>query len=158
MTLGSDSAVRVGIGLVRRGNAFLVRQRPEGVALANYWEFPGGKCRPDETPEAATRRECFEETGLPVRADALRGVVRHDYPHSRLELFFYDCSTYDPRAEPDPASAFRWVEANALAPLNFPEANARIVAELISEFGSVPVDESNPSQRENPREESPDAL
>jgi 8-oxo-dGTP diphosphatase len=127
----------VGIGLVRRGEAFLVRQRPEGAALAGFWEFPGGKCQSGETPETAARRECFEETGLVLRAIALRSVVRHHYAHGRIELHFFDCQAYDPSAEANPATGFRWVEANALAFLRFPEANDEVVASLIREFGGT---------------------
>jgi 8-oxo-dGTP pyrophosphatase MutT (NUDIX family) len=35
--------------------------------------FPGGGCRPGETPDAAARREAFEEVGLDVPETALVG-------------------------------------------------------------------------------------
>ena len=56
----------VGIGLIRRDGDFLVRRRPEGTVYAGYWEFPGGKCEPGETPAQTTARECQEETGLEI--------------------------------------------------------------------------------------------
>ncbi len=59
--------IAVGIGLIARSGRYLVRQRPDGTAMAGYWEFPGGKCEPGEPPEAAVVRECREETGLDVR-------------------------------------------------------------------------------------------
>ena len=30
------------------------------------WEIPGGALEPNEDPEVAARRECFEETGWRV--------------------------------------------------------------------------------------------
>ena len=38
----------------------LLAQRPEGKHLAGYWEFPGGKLAPGETPEACLIRELRE--------------------------------------------------------------------------------------------------
>src|SRR3954466_7813162 len=113
----------VGIGLVGRRGRYLVRRRPEGSAMAGYWEFPGGKCEPGESPAAATLRECREEIGLEVNVGPLRREVTHRYPHAWVHLFYFDCTTRDPEAEPDPGTGFRWVPGAALAGLPFPEAN-----------------------------------
>jgi len=43
--------------LQKSDGSFLLAQRPEGKVYAGYWEFPGGKVEPDETPEAALARE-----------------------------------------------------------------------------------------------------
>ncbi|MCA1686744.1 MAG: SDR family oxidoreductase [Planctomycetia bacterium] len=129
MFLLSDLSSGVG-----RAGRFLVRRRPAGTAMAGYWEFPGGKCEPGESAEQATRRECLEETGLAVVALALRRVITHRYPHAWVELYYYDCATTDPDAEPDAASCFRWVSAPELPALTFPESNAPIVSELAREF------------------------
>ena len=56
--------VRVGIALVRRGDRFLIRRRPVGTAMAGYWEFPGGKCEPGESAEAALIHESLHSLGL----------------------------------------------------------------------------------------------
>jgi mutator protein MutT len=123
----------VGIALVGRGGSYLVRQRPEGTAMAGYWEFPGGKCEPGETPAAAAARECREEIGLDVTVGRLRRHVVHRYPHAWVHLSYFDCALRDAAAEPVAATGFRWVAAAALAALRFPEANEPIVAELAGE-------------------------
>jgi 8-oxo-dGTP diphosphatase len=128
--------IPAGIGLIRRGDAFLTRQRPAGTVYAGYWEFPGGKCEPGETPARATARECLEETGLRIVVGPLRRVVTYHYPHGLVELSFHDCTTEDPAAEPDPATGFRWVPVEQLIRLRFPEANEVIVEELTREFGA----------------------
>jgi mutator protein MutT len=126
--------IPVGIGLIRRGDAYLVRRRPAGTVYAGYWEFPGGKCEPGESPAEATARECLEEIGLRIVVGALRRAVIYRYPHGLVELSFHDGTTEDPDAEPDPESGFRWVPAQQLAALRFPEANEVILAELAQEW------------------------
>lgn len=127
--------IPVGIGLIGRAGSYLVRRRPPGTVYEGYWEFPGGKCEPGESPEAATVRECLEEIGVAVRLIRLRKVVDHDYPHGAVRLHFFDGESVDPDAEPVPESGFRWVRAAELAALRFPEANEAVRAELIAEAG-----------------------
>lgn len=54
----------IAIAVVQHADQFLIGQRPAGLVLSGYWEFPGGKIQLGETPEAAAVRECLEETGL----------------------------------------------------------------------------------------------
>jgi mutator protein MutT len=128
---------RVGIGLVGRAGRFLIRQRPPGSAMAGYWEFPGGKCEPGESPADATLRECREELGISVVLGPLRRMIRHRYPHAWVELYYFDCVTADPLAEPGPGTGFRWVPAAELPALPFPRANDPIVHELAAEAHSM---------------------
>ena len=48
----------------RHDGQLLLASRPEGKPYAGYWEFPGGKVEPDETDEAAAKRELLEELGV----------------------------------------------------------------------------------------------
>ena len=129
------TATRVGIGLIRKGDSYLIRPRPPGSPMPGVWEFPGGKCEPGEDPRDAAVRECFEETGLEVRAVAARRVVLQCYPHGLVELSYFDCRPVAPDAEPDPHSGFRWVLAGDLSGYTFPPANGPILADLAREFG-----------------------
>jgi mutator protein MutT len=127
------SPTLVGIGLIARDGSFLIRQRPVGTVYAGYWEFPGGKCEPGESPDAATVRECLEEIGIDVRLIRLRKVVEHTYPHGLVRLHFFDGETVRPDAEPAEVTGFRWVDVAQLPSLRFPEANDVILRELLSE-------------------------
>jgi 8-oxo-dGTP diphosphatase len=120
----------VGIALIRRHDRYLIRRRPTGTVYAGYWEFPGGKCEPGEDPAATTARECFEEIGLRVVVGPLRHTTTYRYPHGEVELFFFDCCTEDPTAEPADGSGFCWIRAAELPSLRFPEANEVILDEL----------------------------
>lgn len=131
--------IRVGIAILRRGSLFLVRQRPDlpGSPMPGYWEFPGGKCEGDESPEQAARRECLEETGFHIDRCALRRTIRHTYPHGSVELNYFDCSPVEQsHSESREGSGFVWLTAEELQDLQFPEANEAILAELLHESSS----------------------
>ena len=121
-------AVPIGIAVVERDGRYLVGIRPEGVPLAGYAEFPGGKCESGETSEACAVRECLEETGLAVDAVRMLDRTIWDYSHGRVELSFVLCR---PAGDDEPRPPFRWLRGEELASLRFPEANAAVVAKLV---------------------------
>ena len=119
------------VAVVRRDDRFLVGVRPEGVPLAGYWEFPGGKIRGGETPAEAASRECLEETGLAVLVGRLLCRTVHDYEHGRLELRFFEAEPID--ADQPPRQPFRWVARQELRALRFPPANAEVLGLVMGE-------------------------
>lgn len=121
------TATRVAIALVRRGDQFLIGRRTGNVPLAGSWEFPGGKCLPDEPPHVAAARECFEETGLRVEPISTLEVLRHDYPHGSLELHFVLCRAVD---DSSPRDDYCFVAREELSQYDFPPANATVLARL----------------------------
>lgn len=64
----TDHPTRVLAAVVRRGDTFLVCQRPVHKRHGGLWEFPGGKQEPGETDEETARRELHEELGVQVTA------------------------------------------------------------------------------------------
>jgi 8-oxo-dGTP diphosphatase len=130
MPADDERPIRVGIGLIGRGRRYLIRRRPEGSAMAGYWEFPGGKCEPGESPEAATARECLEEVGVGVVVGELVHRVIHRYPHGLVELNYFRCATREVNAEPEAGSGFVWILARDLPDFRFPEANGVVIAVL----------------------------
>jgi 8-oxo-dGTP diphosphatase len=122
-----EEPVQGGIAIIFRNGQVLVRQRPQGSVYQGYWEFPGGKLEPGETPEQAVVRECIEEIGLRVRVLRPRARVRHRYPHGLVELHFHDCVLENPDQDPDPLTGFIWKHPRELPSLQFPEANELIV-------------------------------
>lgn len=60
------ATVRVLAAVVRRGERFLVCQRPAHKRHGGLWEFPGGKLESGESDAEAAKRELREELGVEV--------------------------------------------------------------------------------------------
>jgi 8-oxo-dGTP diphosphatase len=116
--------------VIERDDRFLVTRRLRGTHLEGYWEFPGGKCDAGETLDACLRRELVEELGT----DSLIGpeiyTVSHTYPERIVELHFFRCELMrDPRALL--GQAMQWVARSELLALEFPPADAELIAMLV---------------------------
>jgi 8-oxo-dGTP diphosphatase len=94
--------------IVRADGKVLLAQRPAGKAYAGYWEFPGGKLEPGESPRAALVRELREELGLVVRRAAPWLVQRYVYPHAHVELNFFRVFAWDGEPFGHDGQAFAW--------------------------------------------------
>jgi len=96
------------------------------------WEFPGGKVRPDEAPEAALIRELEEELG--VRATVAGEFCRTSYQYPEMpepvELIFFRVNLGE---QPPRNLAFEqivWAEPRALPHYDFLEADREMVARM----------------------------
>jgi 8-oxo-dGTP diphosphatase len=121
---------RIGIAVVEHAGRYLVGIRPDGVPLAGYAEFPGGKCEPGESPEACAMRECAEETGLTIASVLLLDELIHEYGHGTVELSFWLCRPADPSQVADQHRGYGWVAGHELGTLQFPDANAGVIRML----------------------------
>ena len=65
----------VAAGLVDIDGRVLIARRPEGKPMAGLWEFPGGKVKAGESPEAALIRELDEELGIDTRESCLSTLL-----------------------------------------------------------------------------------
>lgn len=124
------SKTRIGIAVVERDGSYLVGTRGPDGPLAGFDEFPGGKCRPDESPRECCVRECAEETGLQVRSIRLIDEIEFNYDHGTVQLHFWRCELGESPGSDQPQGNFRWVDRSLLATLAFPKANARIIDRL----------------------------
>ncbi|MCA9219219.1 MAG: NUDIX domain-containing protein [Planctomycetales bacterium] len=120
---------RIGIAVVEHHGRFLVGRRGTDASLAGKAEFPGGKALPTESPAEAARRECEEETGLPVRIAAAYPTHVEAYEHDTVELHFFACELTQPSDDPcpEPLPPFRWVTRAELAELDFPSGNRHLL-------------------------------
>ena len=71
--------IEVVAAIIRRGDKLLATQRGYGE-WKDYWEWPGGKREPGETPEQALAREIQEELDAQISVDKLLTTIDWDYP------------------------------------------------------------------------------
>jgi len=116
--------------IIRRDGAVLLAQRPPGKPYAGYWEFPGGKLEPGETPAHALSRELAEELGIAVRAASPWLVQEFVYPHAHVELNFFRVLAFDGEPVGHDGQAFAWQDPHAITVAPLLPANTRVLAAL----------------------------
>ncbi len=106
-------------------NEFLLGQRGPGSFYPGYWEFPGGKVEPGETPRAALVRELHEELEIEV-LEATPWIVReHVYEHAHVRLHFFRVTRWQGDLRDHVHSALAWQHpaaptASPMLPANGP--------------------------------------
>ncbi len=127
-----NPSVPIGIAIVEQNACYLVGIRDNDGPLPGYAEFPGGKCRPGESPEQCALRECREETGLDVIPVKLLLNRQFTYSHGTVDLHFWLCKPADAEKVAEKHHRFGWIPAAELPALQFPEANEPVTAMLVS--------------------------
>ena len=130
MRRSRSKPISIAVAVVRHEGQVLIGQRPAGVELAGFWEFPGGKVQADETLEQAAMRECLEETELAIRILRTETDVTHHYDFGLVKIRFFAAEPANP--EHVPRAPFRWVPISDLPNYPFPPANA-VVLEYLAE-------------------------
>ena len=83
--------IEVVAAIIQRDGLTFATQRGYGE-WKDWWEFPGGKMEPGETPEAALIREIHEELVADIEVGELLCTVEYDYPKFHLTTHCYLCS------------------------------------------------------------------
>ena len=84
-------SIEVVAAVIRREDRIFATERGYGE-WKDWWEFPGGKMEPGETPEAALLREIREELDADIRIGRLLRTVEWDYPAFHLVLHCFLCT------------------------------------------------------------------
>jgi 8-oxo-dGTP diphosphatase len=132
--MSSPPLVVVTAAVIERDGEYLVTRRLRGAHLEGYWEFPGGKCDAGETLEACLVREIAEELGTGIHVGPEIHTVRHEYPERVVELHFFACELVG-RPLPVLDQEMRWVARADLRTLEFPPADAELIARLTEGSG-----------------------
>ena len=122
-----DTIHVVGAAIIKDDKC-LVAQRAPGMSLAGKWEFPGGKPKYGETPEAALARELHEELGANASIGKWVGRGESLVGNKRIVLDVYlgDLDNAD-ELSANEHSELRWVDAQELASLDWPDADLPIL-------------------------------
>ena len=100
--------------ITRPDGSVLLGQRAPDTFYPGYWEFPGGKVEPGETPREALIRELDEELGMRVDA-AYPWITReHVYEHAHVSLHFFEVTAWRGEIHDRVHSALSWQQAGAM--------------------------------------------
>lgn len=105
--------------ITRPDGSFLVGQRAPGTFYPGYWEFPGGKVEPGETPRDALIRELDEELGMKVDVAWPWLTREHVYEHAHVNLHFFEVPAWHGEIDDKvhSALAWQWAERMDVAPM-----------------------------------------
>jgi len=91
-------------------NNILLAQRSKD----HYWEFPGGKIDPGETPEECCVREIKEELGINIQLDKFLGKIVGYFRGRKMKLYAYSASWISGKIRLYVHREVRWVDPHDL--------------------------------------------
>lgn len=128
------TVVPVATGILEDENGrLLISLRPEGKPWPGFWEFPGGKVDPGETPEEALHRELWEEIGIRVLDAEPFRTLDYTYPERTVRLHFYRVRRWNGAAHGKEGQQIRWLYPWEIPALECLPANLRMTAAVLEE-------------------------
>ena len=98
--------------IIKDGQVFAT-QRGYGE-FKGWWEFPGGKMEPGESPQEALKREIREELDAEVEVRELLETVEWDYPNFHLTMHCFICSLLSESLHLNEHEAATWLTHETL--------------------------------------------
>lgn len=99
----------------------------------DWWEFPGGKMEPGETPEMALKREIREELSAEISVEKHFCTVEYDYPLFHLIMHCYLCSLMENTIHINEHKAAKWLTKDEWDNVNWLPADKQIIEKLKSQ-------------------------
>lgn len=98
--------------IIRDGKVFAT-QRGYGE-FKDWWEFPGGKIEPGESPQQALVREIREELDATIEVGELLQTVEWDYPTFHLTMHCFWCKLTCEALHLNEHEAAAWLDKDTL--------------------------------------------
>ena len=127
--------IEVVAAIIRRGSRIFATQRGYGD-FKDWWEFPGGKMEPDETPQEALSREILEELSAHIHVGKLLHTVEWDYPQFHLTMHCYMCTLAGEALHLNEHEAARWLSARDLHSVNWLPADEMLLPLIEKELSA----------------------
>ena len=121
--------IEVVAAIIRRGNEIFATQRGYGE-FKDWWEFPGGKIEPGESPQQALVREIREELDATIEVGELLQTVEWDYPTFHLTMHCFWCELTCEALHLNEHEAASWLDREHLRSVKWLPADYGILDEI----------------------------
>ena len=128
-----NSSIQVGAAIIRQNNYILLSRRHSWAHMGGFWEFPGGKCKTEESLENCVIREVMEELDIYLQDLHFVMCCSYAYPEKTIELSVFECKSFRGMPKAIGCVNFQWIRNEDLNIYQFPPANAPILRHLLTE-------------------------
>ena len=125
----SYKTIHVAAAIICNEDRIFATQRGYGE-WKDFWEFPGGKIEPGETPEEALRREIREELDTEIAVGEKLTTIEYDYPEFHLSMDCFLAEVVEGRLELKEHEAARWLHNDELDSVGWLPADRTIIEML----------------------------
>lgn len=125
----SRKTINVVAALIRDGKRVFATARGYGN-YKGWWEFPGGKVEPGESPEDALVREIREELDSEISVDEYISTIEHDYPEFHLSMRCYWCSLISGELVLKEAEDAKWLDVETIDSVKWLPADITLIDEI----------------------------
>jgi 8-oxo-dGTP diphosphatase len=121
--------VRVAAAIIIKEGRVLATQRGYGD-YKDWWEFPGGKLEPGESPAQAAEREIREELDAEIRAGDIICTVEYDYPRFHLYMYCIRCELISAGIKLLEHESAKWLDRDELDSVRWLPSDITVIDEL----------------------------
>ena len=125
----SRKTINVVAALIRDGKRVFATARGYGD-YKGWWEFPGGKIEPGESPEDALVREIREELDSEISVDEYISTIEYDYPEFHLSMRCYWCSLISGDLVLKEAEDAMWLDVETIDSVKWLPADITLIDEI----------------------------
>lgn len=127
----SINHICVACAIIERDGLVLAARRSETMSMPLKWEFPGGKIKDGESPEACLVRELLEELAVTVAVRYPLAPVTWDYDSFSVTLHPFVCEIAEGTIILHEHKEVKWLAPAELPSLDWAEADFPVISEYL---------------------------
>lgn len=120
--------------VIEEEGKILLTERPADKQQGGFWEFPGGKIEPGESPQQALKRELREELGIEINVGPVLETVYHHYDWGSVLIIAFRCQRLSGEISHLEVSDHAWIEPKQFSTYPILPADRPILDKLRDEY------------------------